>query len=61
MGALEKEEQHDRAKRAIEYLPEPDQTMEMLMSDLDPEIMAIFTKECCKDAKEATKVRHSIK
>ncbi|XP_077283309.1 S-adenosylmethionine decarboxylase isoform X2 [Arctopsyche grandis] len=56
VGALEKEEQHDRARRDLGgYTPEPDQTMEMLMSDLDPEIMAIFTKEHCKDAEEATK------
>lgn len=57
VGALEKEEQHDRTRRDLGgYTPEPDQTMEMLMSDLDPEIMAIFTKEHCKDAEEATKV-----
>lgn len=54
VGALEKEEQHDIVDNV--YTPEPDQTVEMLMSDLDPEIMAIFTKEHCKDAKEATKV-----
>lgn len=34
---------------------EPDQTLEILMTDLDPEIMAIFTKEECLNATEATK------
>lgn len=35
---------------------EPDQTIEILMTDLDPDVMAIFTKEECKNAAEATKV-----
>lgn len=35
---------------------EPDQTLEILMTDLDPEIMSIFTKEDCLNATEATKV-----
>lgn len=35
---------------------EPDQTIEILMTDLDPEIMAIFTKEECQKANEATEV-----
>lgn len=35
---------------------EADQTLEILMTDLDPEIMAIFTKEECLNATEATKV-----
>nr|CAI5846823.1 unnamed protein product [Callosobruchus analis] len=34
---------------------EADQTLEILMTDLDPEIMAIFTKEECLNATEATK------
>nr|XP_023023255.1 S-adenosylmethionine decarboxylase proenzyme isoform X1 [Leptinotarsa decemlineata] len=34
---------------------EPDQTLEILMTDLDPEIMSIFTKADCLDATEATK------
>ncbi|XP_076275242.1 S-adenosylmethionine decarboxylase isoform X2 [Rhynchophorus ferrugineus] len=34
---------------------EPDQTLEILMTDLDPEVMAIFTKEECLNATEATK------
>lgn len=37
-------------------LPDPDQTIEVLMTDLDPKIMEIFTKEYCTDAKEATQV-----
>lgn len=35
---------------------EPDQTIEILMTDLDPDVMALFTKEECKNAAEATKV-----
>ncbi|XP_017782872.1 PREDICTED: S-adenosylmethionine decarboxylase proenzyme isoform X2 [Nicrophorus vespilloides] len=34
---------------------EADQTLEILMTDLDPEIMCIFTKEECLNAAEATK------
>lgn len=36
--------------------PEPDQTLEILMTELDPDVMAIFTREECLDAAEATKV-----
>jgi S-adenosylmethionine decarboxylase len=35
-------------------IPDPDQTIEVLMTDLDPDVMSIFTKEECADAKEAT-------
>jgi S-adenosylmethionine decarboxylase len=38
-------------------IPDPDQTIEVLMTDLDPDIMSIFNKEECNDAKEATQVR----
>lgn len=34
--------------------PEPDQTIEILMTELDPNIMSIFTKDECNKAKEAT-------
>ncbi|XP_008196912.1 S-adenosylmethionine decarboxylase proenzyme isoform X1 [Tribolium castaneum] len=34
---------------------EPDQTLEILMTDLDPEIMSIFSKEESLNATEATK------
>ncbi|EAA14565.4 AGAP009619-PA [Anopheles gambiae str. PEST] len=34
--------------------PDPDQTIEILMTDLDPSVMAIFTKDVCTTAKEAT-------
>jgi S-adenosylmethionine decarboxylase len=37
-------------------VPDPDQTIEVLMTDLDPEIMAMFTKEMSSDAKDATLV-----
>lgn len=35
---------------------EPDQTLEILMTDLDPEVMQVFTREECLNAAEATKV-----
>lgn len=37
-------------------VPDPDQTIEVLMTDLDPKVMTIFTKEDSADAKEATQV-----
>lgn len=37
-------------------IEEPDQTLEILMTDLDPEIMSIFSKEESLNATEATKV-----
>lgn len=37
-------------------MPDPDQTIEVLMTDLSSEVMSIFTKEECVDAKEATEV-----
>jgi S-adenosylmethionine decarboxylase len=40
---------------------EPDQTLEVLMTHLDPTIMSIFTKEVCKSGEEATVVtRHLV-
>lgn len=35
-------------------LPDPDQTIEILMTDLDPKVMAVFTKDVCRTALEAT-------
>lgn len=35
---------------------EPDQTIEILMTDLDPEVMKTFTKEMANDGREATKL-----
>ncbi|XP_015126743.1 S-adenosylmethionine decarboxylase proenzyme [Diachasma alloeum] len=34
--------------------PEPDQTLEILMTNLDPSIMSIFTRDVCSSASEAT-------
>ena len=34
---------------------EPDQTIEILMTDLEPSIMDIFTREKCANGREATK------
>lgn len=33
---------------------EPDQTLEILMTHLDPDVMAIFTRDMCSSAAEAT-------
>ncbi|XP_014471610.1 PREDICTED: S-adenosylmethionine decarboxylase proenzyme [Dinoponera quadriceps] len=40
--------------KALQDPPEPDQTLEILMTHLDPEIMSIFTKDICSSADEAT-------
>jgi len=40
---------------AEELMPESDQTIEILMSDLDPEIMQIFHEESSKDGPDCTK------
>ena len=37
---------------------EPDQTIEILMTELDPSIMDIFTREKCANGREATKVQY---
>lgn len=41
---------------------EPDQTLEIMMSELDPEVMKIFTKKHTETAAEATEVtqRHLV-
>uniref|UniRef100_A0A182K1I2 Uncharacterized protein n=1 Tax=Anopheles christyi TaxID=43041 RepID=A0A182K1I2_9DIPT len=48
------EQQHDAQIIEASMQPDPDQTIEVLMTDLDPNVMAIFTKDCCTTAKEAT-------
>uniref|UniRef100_A0A336LU59 S-adenosylmethionine decarboxylase proenzyme n=1 Tax=Culicoides sonorensis TaxID=179676 RepID=A0A336LU59_CULSO len=39
---------------SIQAPPDPDQTIEILMTELDSNTMSIFTKEECNSAKEAT-------
>ncbi|XP_073961705.1 S-adenosylmethionine decarboxylase isoform X2 [Choristoneura fumiferana] len=51
VDALEKEERQCSAAEA-----EPDQTLEILMSELDPEVMDIFTRQASVDARHATRV-----
>jgi S-adenosylmethionine decarboxylase len=46
----------DNNKKRHRGIPEPDQTLEILMSDLDPEVMNIFTREESSSAAEATQV-----
>lgn len=46
----------DNNKKHHRGIPEPDQTLEILMSDLDPEVMTIFTREESSSAAEATQV-----
>lgn len=44
-------------ERSIENYPntvEPDQTIEILMTELNPQIMSIFTKDECDKASDAT-------
>lgn len=36
------------------YTPDPDQTIEILMTELDPKVMDIFTKDMCMTGQEAT-------
>ncbi|XP_014602093.1 PREDICTED: S-adenosylmethionine decarboxylase proenzyme [Polistes canadensis] len=43
----------DREK-SLQEQAEPDQTLEILMTHLDPDIMAIFTQDVCSSAAEAT-------
>ena len=40
---------------------EADQTLEIMMSDLDPEVMKIFTKQVSATAAEATRVGNPFK
>lgn len=42
-------------------LEEPDQTLEILMSDLEKSVMDIFTRKECKSAEEATLVRKIVR
>lgn len=39
---------------------EPDQTIEILMSDLDPAVMEIFTRAYSGDAAQATRVSRRV-
>jgi S-adenosylmethionine decarboxylase len=41
-------------------IDEPDQTLEIIMTKLDPEIMKIFTREVSSSAEDATHVSLSI-
>ncbi|XP_020287293.1 S-adenosylmethionine decarboxylase proenzyme isoform X2 [Pseudomyrmex gracilis] len=41
--------------KPVQDPPEPDQTLEILMTHLDLDIMSIFTKEVCSSAEEATR------
>ncbi|XP_026741946.1 S-adenosylmethionine decarboxylase proenzyme [Trichoplusia ni] len=52
VDALEKEHSDASEGRG---LTEPDQTIEILMSDLDPAVMDIFTRQYSADAAQATK------
>ncbi|KYN37915.1 S-adenosylmethionine decarboxylase proenzyme [Trachymyrmex septentrionalis] len=40
--------------KSLQDPPEPDQTLEILMTHLDPDVMSIFTKDVCSSADEAT-------
>ncbi|XP_076163974.1 S-adenosylmethionine decarboxylase [Ptiloglossa arizonensis] len=42
-------------EKSLDEPSEPDQTLEILMTHLDPEIMTIFTRDVCSSADEATR------
>lgn len=56
MAALEKEHREASEAGAGRAAGEPDQTIEILMSDLDPNVMSIFTRAHSASAHHATKV-----
>ncbi|XP_015190918.1 PREDICTED: S-adenosylmethionine decarboxylase proenzyme isoform X2 [Polistes dominula] len=41
-------------EKSLQEKVEPDQTLEILMTHLDPNVMAIFTRDVCSSAAEAT-------
>ncbi|KOC63954.1 S-adenosylmethionine decarboxylase proenzyme [Habropoda laboriosa] len=41
-------------EKSVDEPSEPDQTLEILMTHLDPEVMALFTRDVCSSADEAT-------
>lgn len=41
-------------EKPLQEKAEPDQTLEILMTHLDPDVMAIFTRDMCSSAAEAT-------
>jgi len=43
-------------KARLTGVEEPDQTLEILMTELDPKVMRIFTKDVCKSGEEATRM-----
>lgn len=47
-------------KGLVGGIQEPDQTLEILMTHLDPKIMTIFTKESSKSGMDATIVRNNL-
>lgn len=46
--------------KLLDTSPDPDQTIEVLMTDLDPQVMEIFTKRVSVDAKDATRVSVAV-
>lgn len=52
---IEMEHEEEEAHREeIAFHPDPDQTIEILMTELDPKVMEIFTKDQCMTGPEAT-------
>ncbi|XP_043591814.1 S-adenosylmethionine decarboxylase proenzyme [Bombus pyrosoma] len=41
-------------EKSVDEPVEPDQTLEILMTHLDPEVMSLFTRDVCSSADEAT-------
>lgn len=47
-------EVEEHTEEIIAFNPDPDQTIEILMTELDPKVMALFTKDMCMTGPEAT-------
>lgn len=46
--------EEDEPDPLFAYNPDPDQTIEILMTELDPKVMEIFTKDVCMNGQDAT-------
>jgi len=56
IGSTKAPQKNDFSEAVKDPDCDADQTLEVLMSDLDPKVMSIFTKKQCETAGEATKV-----
>lgn len=56
VAAVDHQNEVERLEQQEEmaFNPDPDQTIEILMTELDPKVMEIFTKDVCMTGQEAT-------